>query len=107
MSAFVAATTYTVDPPQRLGPVYRRFEVAQRLLALLREHDLQDVLDVRELRHPALAFEELGRDRIVARLGEPPRAIRTYSCAPQISEITSRIAWSFPVAGRASYTGIS
>jgi hypothetical protein len=59
----------------RVGPVNRGLEVAQRLLALLGQHDLQHILDVRNLRHTALAHEQLRGDRAVAGLGEAPGAV--------------------------------
>ena len=76
-----------LDVGPRLGPVDRRLAVAQRLLALLREHDLEDVLDVGQVRHAALALEQLGRDRVVARLGEPPGAVADVLVdAPDLGE---------------------
>src|SRR4029453_5568897 len=64
-----------LDVRSRLGPVHRRLAVAERLLPLLREHDLEDVLDVGQLRYTPLALEQLGRDRVVAGLGEAPGAV--------------------------------
>src|SRR5262249_21304073 len=66
---------------------------------------LEDVLDVRDLRHAALSHEQLGRHSVVAGLAKRRVVSLMYSCTPQISEMTSTIGWPEPLAGRASYIG--
>src|SRR5262249_44502244 len=58
-----------------LGPVDGCLEVAQGLRPWLPENDLEDRLDVRQLRHAALALEEFRSDRVVALLGEAARGV--------------------------------
>lgn len=55
-----------------LGPVHRGRAVAEHLLARHRQHDLEDVLDVRDMAGAAFPLEQLGGDRVVAVLGEAP-----------------------------------
>jgi len=55
-----------------LAQVRRGRHVAEHLLARHRQHDLQDVLDVRDVAHAAFPLEQLGSHRVVAVLGEAP-----------------------------------
>jgi hypothetical protein len=63
------------DAGPLLRPVHRGGGIAQDLLAGHRQDDLQDRLDVRDMTHAAFPLEQLGRDRVVAVLGEAARDV--------------------------------
>jgi len=81
------ADTVGADTRARLGEVDRRLGVAQHLLTRHGQDDLQNFLDVRHVADAALALEQLGRDSVVALLGESPgRVANVFMDAPDLRD---------------------